>query len=124
TTMYGHGFIKSSKMAFYAIASNFAQVGTVAFLGGVVTRIGQIMVTVFCSLIAFSMLNAELQSPTKALTSIAAPFIFVVIFSFIISGVIMNIYDVAVDTLLVSYCQDKKRLTQRGEEGERKRTSN
>ena len=118
TAMYGTSFCKSSKMAFYAIAKNILQVGTVTFLGEVILRLGQLFITILCGFIAFELLENERQDIESGLelSSIVAPLIVVLILAWVISGAILNVYDVAVDTMLLSYCHDGDRLALRGHE--------
>ena len=116
TAMYGSGFCKSSRLAFFAVASNLAQVGAVAFLGDIIVRFGQILVTISCAIVAVVLLDTGISTDAVELTSAIAPIFLVMLLAWQVSSAVLTIYDVAVDTLLLSYCQDRKRLKLRGKE--------
>ena len=124
--IYGKSFCTSSKLAFFAIAHNLAQVATVTFLGDIIVRFGQLLVTLLSGLISWYWLAVDPQfsfGGASELDSFAVPVVVVMLFAWIIAGEILSIYDVAVDTILLSWCQDKKLFSLRGKQHkENKRT--
>lgn len=127
TGMYGTSFCTSSVRAFFAILKNLAQVSTVQFFGEIIVRFGQILVTVSAGLFAVALLDVEVSAASASdavdVASVVPAILIVMVMGFVISGGVLNIYDVAVDTLMLSYILDKKRLKQRGEEYKQRKQS-
>lgn len=123
--IYGKSFCTSSKLAFFAIAHNLAQVATVTFLGDIIVRFGQLLVTLLSGLVAWYWLALDPQfsfGGENELDSFVVPVVVVMLFAWIIAGEILTIYDVAVDTILLSWCQDKKLFALRGKKHKHQKT--
>jgi len=104
-------------MAFFAIAHNLAQVATVTFLGDIIMRFGQLLISALCGLICWYVLDNDPKyqfGGEKELSAFWFPVLLCMILAFILARSVLAIYDVAVDTILLSYCQDRKRLDLRG----------
>jgi len=120
TAMYGAGFCTASKMAFFAILHNLRTVAAVTFLGDIIFRFGQLLVMSVSALLCWAYLSNEAEfgfGGENELTSFGPPIILVLYLSAVFSREILSIFDIAADTILLAYCQDKKRLDLRGTGG-------
>ncbi len=116
TMLYGTSFCTSTKMAFTAFAQNLIQVATVTFLGDIILRFGQFFIVTTSVLIAFVTLDGSREfqiGGDKELSSIAFPVFVTAFLSFFMAKQVLSVYNVAIDTILLSYCQDKKLLSVR-----------
>jgi choline transporter-like protein 2/4/5 len=109
--LYGDNFCVSTKLAFFALASNLAQVATVTFLGDIIKRLGQFMIASMAGLSCWMYLDntpAYRFGGSKELSSFIWPVSLAMVLAWYIGGEVLAVYDVCVDTILLSYCQDRK----------------
>lgn len=111
TMLYGTSFCTSTKMAFTAFAQNLIQVATVTFLGDIILRFGQMFIVATSVFISFVVLDGSSDyqlGGEKELSSIVFPVFITAFLSFFMAKQVLSVYNVAIDTILLSYCQDKK----------------
>lgn len=109
--MYGGGFCESAADAFITLASNMAQVATITFLGDIILRFGQILVTAVAGLACWAYLDSTPAynfGGDYELHSFWWPTMLTMVVAWFGSAECLGIYDVAVDTILLQFCQDKK----------------
>lgn len=85
--------------------------GTVTFLGDIILRFGQILVTVIAGFSAWVYLDGAPEfniGGSLQLSSFIFPVFITMVLAWFVAYEIFNVYDVAVDTILISYCQDRK----------------
>lgn len=109
--MYGGSFCESTREAFITLSSNLAQVATITFLGDIILRFGQVLVTTVAGLCCWAYLDNNEDyffGGKKELNSYWFPTLLTVILAWFSVAEVLGIYDIAVDTLLLQFCQDKK----------------
>jgi len=110
-TIYGKNFCGSTRMAFVTIAENIAQVAMVTFLGDVIQRFGQILITILAGFSCWIYIDNSPQygfGGDLQLNSQMFPVLVTMLLSWFISAEILSVYDITVDTLLISFCQDQR----------------
>lgn len=111
SAMYGTGFMTSTKNSFFAITSNIALVAMVTFLGDVIQRFGQLFATLLSGMAVWVWLDYDPQfgfGGENQLNSFVFPVLITMFFAWFIAAEILSVYDVTVDTILLSYVQDKR----------------
>lgn len=109
--MYGEGFCMSTKSAFVTLTSNLAQVATITFLGDLIMRFGQISLTLTSGLLAWLYLDSRPeyhQGGSLELNTFWFPSMLAMFLCWFASHEVLSIYDIAVDTILLQFCQDKR----------------
>lgn len=111
TVLYGTPFCQSARMAFSAVATNIAQVATITFLGDIIVRFGQLFIAFTAGFMAWTIFDG---SPAyniggdKELSSNVFPTMVTGTLAWYVGREVLAVYDVCIDTILISYCQDRK----------------
>lgn len=98
-------------MAFAAFATNLAQVATITFLGDIIVRFGQFFITFTSAFIAWTILDGQdvyKIGGEKELSSTVFPTFITAWLAWYTAHEVLAVYDVCIDTILVSFCQDRK----------------
>lgn len=95
TALLGTPFCTSAKNAFYLIARNIVRFGVVTFLSNIVHFIGYFAITASSSVAGYFILQA--MHPN---TSPVIPVVVYVFMSYLVAGLYMNVFGMAVDTSL------------------------
>ena len=93
-----------------------AQVATITFLGDIIVRFGQLFVTCFAAFTAWVILDGSPQfsiGGEKELNSTVFPTMVTATLAWYVSREVLAVYDVCIDTILISYCQDRKLVKMR-----------
>jgi len=109
--MYGSGFCSSAIGATMTISSNLTQVALVTFLGDIITRFGQLLISLSAAVACFVLieLDDDFQfGGSQQLSSTITPIFATAVLAWFISAEVLGIYDITVATILLSYCQDNK----------------
>lgn len=127
TMLYGTSFCTSTRMAFTAFASNLIQVATVTFLGDIILRFGQVFIVGTSMLVSYLLLDGSRTfqiGGERELSSIIFPVFLTMLLSWFMAKQVLSVYQVAIDTILLSYCQDKKLLKYRNKRRKPKANKN
>ena len=99
--MTGEGFLDSAKHALSLLVRNAVAVGAVSVIGEWVCMFGKIFITAIVGIIAYFMLKAGNSNNNFVLT-----LIIVLVVTYFITCVFINVFHVCIDTVLLSYCYD------------------
>ncbi|XP_072172583.1 choline transporter-like protein 1 [Diadema setosum] len=99
----GDGFCSSAGKAFTVLLSNVLRVAAINCVGDFVLFLGKLMVVALTAVIGVAIMGTMPQ-----LSFYAVPVVVACIFSYIVSGTMMSIYEMAVDTLLLCFCEDSR----------------
>lgn len=110
--LLGKGFCKSAWNAFCLILRNAARIGVLGMLGGVIRWIGIIFIVVCTGVLGYFILEAGWnQEDTDPDMKISTPWVLVFLFCFlgyVIGQLFMNVYSLAVDTILQCFVIDEE----------------
>jgi len=109
--LYGEPFCTSAKMAFSTVMHNLLQVGTVTFLGDIVVRFGQFLITMSAAMCCWLYLDHDPEfgyGGALELNSFWWPTCVTAFLAFFVAHEMLSLYSITVDTLLLCYCQDTK----------------
>lgn len=105
----GNSFCWSAWEAISLIFHNILTVGAVNVVGDTLLFLGKLSVSLLAGFLAFLMLDSEAY--TTGDSKVSSPLfivLFVVVFAFVISGLFMSVVEMAIDTVLLSFCKDCK----------------
>jgi len=105
----GKSFCYSAWEAIMLILNNILTVGAVNIVGDTLLFLGKLSISLISGFLAFLMLDSSTY--TEGDNKVSSPLflvIFVVIFSFSIAGLFMSVVEMAIDTVLLSFCKDVK----------------
>lgn len=122
--VHGSGYICSSVRAVNLIVQNVLVIGTVNFIGDFMLLLAQIGLTVLGTIATYFLVdiandvvwlnwliylapNTDSTGNDYKIKYAIVPIVFGCVISFIISGLFINIYSTAIDTILLCYCEDK-----------------
>ncbi|GBG24016.1 Choline transporter-like protein 5 [Hondaea fermentalgiana] len=110
TVMFGGSFCVSTKMAFSAMVTNVAQVALVTFLGDLIQRFGQILITMISGLTCWVWIDQPEYAfgGEKQLYSFITPIATSMFLAWFAAAQVLAAYDITVDCLLMSYLQNKR----------------
>merc|ERR1711907_109552 len=116
--MRGGSFCSGAKYAFTLLSNNVKRVATVQIMSGFVMTLGRVMVVATCTLAMLGLIEDDGSLVTKSffvsgvktnLDSISSP-VFPLIATVIISAVVadefMDVFYMAIETILLSFCSD------------------
>lgn len=109
TGLYGKNFCMSTKAAFGLIMANMAQVATLNFLSDIIVKLGQVGIAASAALLAWLIFEndeAYGRDGDKELDAQWFPVLCTAILAWPVGKAVLSIYSIAIDTILVSYCQD------------------
>lgn len=93
--LLGKGFCVSAQAAFYLIFRNMARFGAVAFLGSVIHNVGFIFIMAATGVAGYFILKALHPDVTPVV-----PLIIYIFLAYIVAKLYMNVFRLAVDTML------------------------
>jgi choline transporter-like protein 2/4/5 len=105
----GYSYCYSAIKAVALIIMNALRMAAVNTVGDFLTWLGKIVVAGCCGFIAFLLLDTDQYTdPTSSsyLTSPLLPVIFVMFIAYCEADVFLSVYEMAVDTILLSFCED------------------
>lgn len=99
----GHSFCGAAFDVFMCLKDNMGQMVIVAGVTGYLMLIGKVVIVAISTFVCFLMVmnNRKLSSPIMPVISTAS-------LSFFVASVFLNVYEIAIDTILISFCVDKK----------------
>ncbi|OQR86970.1 choline transporter-like protein [Achlya hypogyna] len=102
--MKGGSFCHAIVDAFNLVAANLGRIGTQSLVATYVLLLGKILVTTGCTL---GMYAYETANDIK-LSSPFPPLVATGVLSYAIASIFLSVFDVAVNTVLLSICEDEK----------------
>jgi len=107
----GGGYCASAGRAVKLIVTNALRLAVVNVVGDALILLGKVAVAGGCGLIAFAMSNAEYyhdaeKYPDTYLASAVLPIALAVGVGFVVAQIFFAVYEMAVDTILLSFCED------------------
>jgi len=106
--VYGYSFFTAARLAFDILTRNFYRVFIIGKVGGFIIFLGKLMIcflTVLCGLAL--MIYYDHSSDPAA--NYAVPLIIILIFSYITASGFMSIFQMAINTIFLSFCEDCER---------------
>lgn len=111
SALYGESFCTSTRQAFYTITANITQVALVTFLGDLILRFGQILISLMAAFSCWVYLDNRPEynlGGSLELNTFWFPTFLAGALGWFVANECLSIYDITVDTLLMSFCQDQK----------------
>lgn len=103
TAIHGTGFMSSCKNAFFTIARNILLVGTLQVATSVALLLGKVFITALCTGLAYYFFT---QYYADRMYGFVAPCMLIMLLSWIVAAVFMDVLHMSADTVLMSYISD------------------
>jgi Plasma-membrane choline transporter len=97
----GENFCTSAQRAFTLLLSNILRVGAVNAISDFLMFLGKLFITMSVTLAAAWALSSDPE-----ITFWAIPVLVICLISFFVAQAFMTVYDMAIDTILLSFCED------------------
>jgi len=99
----GSSFCWAAKDVFYCLKENMGQMAVVQGVAGYLMLIGKLVIVACCTVVCYIIvsMNADLSSPIM-------PVVVTALLAFFIASVFLDVYGISIDTILISFCIDKK----------------
>jgi hypothetical protein len=104
-SIYGYSFCQGAKRGFGLLADNFLRVAALNCVGGFIVFLGKLFVCILTALIAFIVLKRN----SDDIGDYVIPTVAIGILAYAISVAFFNVFDIAMDTLLLCFCEDTER---------------
>lgn len=108
----GSGFCKSAKDAFFLILSNVARFAVLNTICVLLFLLAKLTIAFGCGFFMYAIL--EYSGSYDDLYSPVLPTFLAFLLAFFIANAFMNVYDMAIDTILVCFCMDEKENKESG----------
>ncbi|XP_022244407.1 choline transporter-like protein 1 [Limulus polyphemus] len=102
--IYGYPFCKAAQKAFHLLSNNILRVAAINSVGDFVLLLGKAGVTV-----ATAFIGLELIKDKPGVNYTWVPVTVACIFAFLVSHCFLGIYEMAIDTLFLCFCEDCER---------------
>lgn len=104
----GKSFCPACYSVFKLITKHIATIGVTSFVSTFVMILGKIVITAGCGILAYLWLenDATFASGENKLVSKILPIIFVLLLAYLIGRVFLGVYDMGIDTIMISFCID------------------
>ena len=105
----GYSFCFSAISAVKLLILNAMRVATVNVIGDFLTALGKLVVAGTCTFIGFLYLDQDQYTdPTSDsyISSPVLPLIFIALIAFFLADIFLGLYEMAIDTILLSFCED------------------
>jgi len=117
--IHGYGFCKAAKEAFQLLLRNALRVAAINVIGDFMLFLGKLVVAAGTVLIALAYFNAIADDPSllpenlrpeeNAETFPIFPIICCLIIGYGVGSVFMGVFEVSIDTIFLSFCEDSER---------------
>ena len=108
--IFGYGFCKAARKAFFLILRNLLRIAAVGMVSEIVTMIGKLFIPGVTLLIAYLALM-EMQ-----LYSFWFPLLLTFFVSWMVTDVFMEIFSMAISTILQCFCADEELFSKDGKQ--------
>lgn len=102
--IYGYSFCTAAKEALRTLTNNALRVGAINSVGDFVLFVGKAGITIAVGFIAMEMIKKK-----DGLYYEWSPIVIACIFAFLVSHAFLSIYEMAIDTLFLCFCEDCER---------------
>ena len=106
--MYGDGFCSGAKHAFHLLLSNAKHVMLLNCISGFCLFLGKVSVVIITGFAGYSWFRTKL-GPTAPQAEFIVPVTIACFLSFLIATSFLNVYEIAIDTLFLCFCDDQQR---------------
>jgi solute carrier family 44 (choline transporter-like protein), member 2/4/5 len=112
--MRGRPFCSCAREAFFLICRNLSKVATVGIISSLMLNLGKLCIVAVSTLVMFTIVTAKPVLPsffTGDLDSVSSPVLpmaATITLSYAIASYVFEIYQMAVDTILICFCEDLK----------------
>jgi len=108
--MRGKSFCASTFNAFGIIFSNLSQVGLLAATTNILLLLVRVTISVGCGFLMLALVDTPAYNAggDKELTAPLLPVVVVFFLAYTVASIFMNAYGLAIDTILLCFCEDKK----------------
>mmetsp|Transcript_25196 Transcript_25196/g.47612 ORF Transcript_25196/g.47612 Transcript_25196/m.47612 type:complete len:723 (+) Transcript_25196:109-2277(+) len=105
----GSSFCMAANRAIQLIIINALRIATVNLIGDTLTWLGKVAVSLGCGFLCFMMTDTAIYTEPDSvwyLSSPLLPILFTILISYFIATCFFQVYDMAVDTIMLSFCED------------------
>merc|ERR1711871_1310912 len=108
--MEGSSFCSSAFKAFTLILDNVGQVGVISMITGALLTFAKITICAGCGFFMIAALDQDKyqEGGENELSAPMLPVLLTLFVSYFASGCFLYVYELAVDTILLAFCQDRK----------------
>jgi choline transporter-like protein 2/4/5 len=100
----GKSFCSATKEVFGILFKNAAQIAVSSMISGLMILLGKIIIIAVCGFVGFTWLGLL----SDQLNSMALPMVLILLMSFFVATTFLNVYSMAIDTILICFCIDKE----------------
>jgi choline transporter-like protein 2/4/5 len=106
--MRGDSFCYATMRAFKLIFANMATVGVVNVVSAIILFLSRVMITCACGFFMFTVLDDPQfeYGGARQLSQPLFPVLVVLVMAYAVSTAFMNTFDLAIDTILLCFCED------------------
>jgi len=105
-------FCFAAKEVFSILIENTSQIGIVLSLNNYLMLLGKLVIDLGCVMFAYAWLSWDPSYSEKSgefyVTNIFFPLVLVAIVAHAVASVFLTVYDMAIETILIDFCVDKK----------------
>lgn len=105
----GYSYCYSAVQAIKLIILNMMRIAAVNTVGDFLTWLGKVIVCGLCGFLAFLMCDLPMYTDTDSANYLSSPILPIIVTAFIgyvEADVFLSVYEMAVDTILLSFCED------------------
>ena len=99
----GNAFCFAAKDVFVCLKDNMGQMAVVAGVTGYLMLIGKVVIVASASFVCYLMTMSDVNISSPAL-----PVLVTALLAFFVASVFLDVYAISIDTILISFCIDKK----------------
>ena len=103
--IHGTSFCTSTKNAFGILFSNMARIGVATAINNLLILLAKLVITVGSSALTWFLVNNSDKAPSSVLVPVFATSLI----SWFVGDAFLRVYGLAVDTIMISVCEDEKR---------------
>eukprot|EP00164_Ancoracysta_twista_P009652 GFYU01014362.1.p1 GENE.GFYU01014362.1~~GFYU01014362.1.p1 ORF type:complete len:634 (+),score=225.77 GFYU01014362.1:114-2015(+) len=104
--IHGWSFCHAAKEAFKTVVANALRVSAVTFVGGFFLFLGRLGITVLTGCVAYAII--ENHADYTEVTNPFFPVMITMIIAWCVSSSFLSVFDMAVDTIMLSFCLDEE----------------
>lgn len=108
TAIFSTAFCKSCRKAFFLILRNAARIAAINYVSGAVLIIGKLFIASVVTLFSYYLIVENIQDD---LNSTTGPTVIIFLISYWISDMFMDVYDMAINTVLHCFIADEEMFT-------------
>eukprot|EP00939_MAST-03C_sp_MAST-3C-sp1_P004198 g4198.t1 len=109
--MRGYSFCKAARNAFYALVHNMRQFAVTYAITSIFMLLGKVMITLFCGFMAYLWLEYDedyAEGQEKELYLPVFPVIVASVIAYFAADNFLNVYELAISSVLLCFCEDYK----------------